>query len=311
MSEPIQNVQTAVTDTMDQFSSPAQVDTTDSSFLNSNGIIAKVVFLIMVIIVFVLLFYIVVSMISYFTAPSANPLLINGRMNGNNGQTIIPQNPANKASKLVQRSNNQDSGIEFTWAVWLKYTGASVTSGASGTPSQPTYSPVFVKGDCSISESINSMKFCSVNNGPGVYFYVSDTIHLSILMDTVANPASNTIPTASPQIIDIPNIPHNQYFHLGIRCQGSNIDTYINGTIIKRQNLGNVPKQNFYDIYVCPQTGFPGYLSNLQYFSRELSVVELNTIYQGGPNTKDANMNGSNDSSVTALSTSWFNSFLK
>jgi hypothetical protein len=305
MSEPIQNVQTAVTDTMDQFSSPAQVDTTDSSFLNSNGIIAKVVFLIMVIIVFVMLFYIVVSMISFFTAPSSNPLLINGRMNGNNGQTIIPQNPANKSSKPIQRSNNEDSGIEFTWAVWLQYTGQSANT------SQKTYSPVFVKGDCSLTKNINSTTFCSVNNGPGVYFYVTDSIHLSILMDTVENPASNTIPTASPQIIDIPNIPHNQYFHLGIRCQGSNIDTYINGTIIKRQNLGNVPKQNFYDIYVCPQTGFPGYLSNLQYFSRALSVVELNTIYQGGPNTKDANVNGLNDTSVTALSTTWFNSFLK
>ena len=307
MSEPIQSAQATVTDTINQFSSPTQVATTDSSFLNSNGIIAKLVFLIMVSIVFVLLFYIVVSLIGYFTGPSANPILINGQMNGNDGQRVIPQNPANTESKTVLRSNNQETGIEFTWSVWLQYTGQSA-NGSSST-SAITYAPVFVKGDCSLTSTTNT--FCSVNNGPGVYFYVTDSIHLSVLMDTVVDSASQTIPQASSQIIDISNLPQKQYFHLGIRCQGSNIDTYINGTIIKRQNIGNVPKQNFYDIFVCPKNGFPGYLSNLQYFSRALSVVELNTIYQAGPNTAPITNTGSNGSAVTAISTSWFNSFLK
>jgi hypothetical protein len=305
MSE--QTVQAAVTDTMNQFSSPTEVATTDSSFLNSNGIIAKVVFLIMVIIVFVILFYIVVSLMSYFSTPSNNPLLIKGQMNGNNGQTVVPQNPANKSAKTVQRSNNQSTGIEFTWGVWLQYTGQSTSGQPAG--SKIVYSPVFVKGDCSISSTPGT--FCSVNNGPGVYFYVTDTIHLAVLMDTVASPASQMTPQSSPQIIDIPNLPHKQYFHLGIRCQGTNIDTYVNGTIIKRQNLGNVPKQNFYDIFVCPKDGFPGYLSNLQYFNRALSVVEMNTLYQSGPNTTQAIQTGSNGSNVTALSTGWFNNFLR
>jgi hypothetical protein len=303
-----QTVNATVTDTMKQFSSPTQVATTDSSFLDSNGIIAKVVFLIMVVIIFVFLFYIIVSLIGYFSAPSENPLLINGQMNGNNGQIIIPQNPANKGSKTIIRSNNEDTGIEFTWSVWLQYTGQS-TSGTSS-PSTITYSPVFVKGDCSLTTS-NNTSFCSVNHGPGLYFYVTDSIHLAVLMDTVSTPASKMTINDSTQIIDISNLPVNQYFHLGIRCQGVNIDTYINGTIIKRQNLGNVPKQNFYDVFVCPKNGFPGYLSNLQYFSRALTVVELNTIYQSGPNKKQLVQTGSNGLNVTALSTQWFNNFLK
>lgn len=308
MSEQIQNAQTAVTNTMNQFSSPVEVATTDSGFLNSNGIIAKVVFLIMVIIIFVILFYIIVSLISYFTGPSTNPMLISGQMNGNNGQVVIPQNPANKGSKMVQRSNNEYSGIEFTWSVWLQYTGQAPINTTS-TTSTIEYKPVFVKGDCTLTSTNNPL--CSVNHGPGVYFYVTNSIHLSILMDTVETPAAQTTLQASTQVIDISNLPHNQYFHLGIRCQGSNIDSYINGTIIKRQNLGNVPKQNFYDIFVCPKNGFPGYLSNLQYFSRALSVVELNTIYQSGPNTTQFMQSGSNGSTVTALSTSWFNDKLR
>lgn len=305
MSEQIESVKNAVTDTMNQFSSPTEVNTTDSSFLDSNGIIAKIVFLIMVIIVFVILFYIILGLIRFFSAPSDNPLLVKGEMRGNNGQLVIPQNPANKSAKTIMRSNNESTGIEFTWSVWLQYTGQSTNRNTTVF----SYLPVFVKGDCSIPIADNT--FASINNGPGVYFYVTETIHLAILMDTVASPASKMTPGASPQIIDISNIPHDQYIHLGIRCQGSNIDIYINGTIVKRQNLGNVPKQNFYDIFVCPKNGFPGNLSNLQYFSRALSVVELNTLYQSGPNTTPVIQTGSNGSNVTALSSSWFNSFLK
>lgn len=305
IAETIPNVQSSVTNAMNQFSSPSEVATTDAGFLNSNGIIAKLVFLIMVIIIFVLLFYTVVSLISFFTAPSPNPMLINGQISGNNGQIVIPQNPSNTSSKTLLRSNNQATGIEFTWSVWLQYTGESTQSSTTAV----NYSPVFVKGDCGITSYNKPRTYCSVNNGPGVYFYVDTTIHLSILMDTVNIPATTSQGTS--QIIDISNLPQKQYFHLGIRCQGSNIDAYINGTIIKRQNVGNVPKQNFYDIFVCPKNGFPGYLSNLQYFSRALSVVELNTIYQAGPNTKQLIQSGSNGGNVSALSTSWFNSFLK
>lgn len=308
MSESTGNIQNTITNSMNQFSSPAEVATKDTGFLTSNGIIAKVVFLIMVIIIFVFLFYLIVSLISYFSTPSKNPMLIKGQLDGNHGQVIIPQNPANKSSKPIHRSNNEMSGIEFTWCVWLKYTGQSVGQPVGN--SDIKYSPIFIKGDCTLPSSIQK-SYCSVNHGPGAYFYVTDSIHLNILMDTVNTPASKTTPDTSTQIIDISNLPHNQYFHVGIRCQGTNIDTYINGTIIKRQNLGNVPKQNFYDLFVCPKDGFPGYLSNLQYYSRALSVIELNSIYQAGPDTNPFVASKSKDKQITPISTSWFNNFLK
>ena len=55
------NVQTSLNNTMNDFSSPEQVDTTNTGFLNSNGLIAKVVFLILVVIVFIVLFFIIVK----------------------------------------------------------------------------------------------------------------------------------------------------------------------------------------------------------------------------------------------------------
>jgi hypothetical protein len=309
MSEPttgniMNNPQVALNNAMSGFSSPQAVETTDKGFLNSNGIIAKVVFLIMVVIIYVILFFIVVNLISYFTSPSGSPLLINGQIDGTK-LVSIPQNPANSSSKPIMRSNNRATGIEFTWAVWLNYADSI---------SENKYSPVFVKGDISTP----NLPYCSINHGPGVYFgkkiNSADTVSrtdnvLYILFDT---PTTSAIASEdSPSIIVIPNLPVNTYFHLAIRCQNTYIDIYINGTLVKRQNLMNVPKQNYYDLHVCPNGGFNGKLSNLQYFDKSLTVVEINSIVQYGPNQRDM-ISGSayTVSMPNIISTSWYNSFL-
>jgi hypothetical protein len=297
----------AINKSMEEFTSPSAVNTTNEGFLNSNGVIAKVVFLIMVAIVFIVLFVISIRLIGYFLSPNPNPIIIDGQITGNRSKTIS-QNPTNSLAQIL-RSNNEASGIEFTWTVWLYYAGSI---------GETKYSPVFVKGDCSAP---SASEFCSINNGPGVYFGKNDgkgSNILYILMDSVNTAAvpTKTIDTidinALPaNIIVVPNIPTNNYFHLAIRCRNSYIDVYINGTVVKSQNLMNVPKQNYYDLVVCPTTGFSGYLSQLQYFSKALSVVEINSIVQKGPNLKDANQLNLGTSMPSNISTSWYNSFLK
>lgn len=312
MSEPT-NITNTINETVSQFSSPTQVDTTDSTFLNSNGIIAKVVFLIMVILIFIFLFYLIINLISFFSQPSQDPLLINGQIAASTDFKQIPQNPANPNSIRIKRSNNKSNGIEFTWSVWLNYTPPEGNTPYSN--GQITYQPVFIKGDCSQTNGSNTSGYSSINHGPGVYFYNSNddpdtnntTIHLQILMDSIDSPGID-------DPIIIPNLPGNIYFLLNIRCQGSNIDVYINGTIIYRKTLKNVPKQNYYDVNVCPNNGvvhgFPGYLSNLQYYSRALSIVEINSIYKKGPNTKPIMNGGLNSKTFVNFSSNWFNNFI-
>jgi len=292
----------SLTNTMNSFSQPSQVNTTNSSFLDSNGIIAKIVFLIMVILIFIVLFFLAVKLIGYFLEPSQTPMLINGQIDGT-GQVIITQNPSTKSSIPVTRSNNQATGIEFTWSVWLKLNKTG-SAGSSVTPNW--HSPIFVKGDISLPNN-GSNEYCSLNNGPGVYFgKPSDPNHLYILMDTVQTPAISS----SNLVIDIPNLPA-EYFHLAVKCQNTYIDVYINGNLVKRANLMNVPKQNYYDIAVSPYNGFNGKLSNLQYFNYGLSVIELNKIVKAGPNTKDITKTPYNADSTNAISTQWYNNFLK
>jgi hypothetical protein len=215
---------------------------------------------------------------------------------------VISQNPANNESKTILRSNNKAAGIEFTWCVWLQLSDNTANSNAT-----PNWrSPVFVKGDVSLTNN-GTNEYCSLNNGPGVYFGTpSNPNRLYILMDTVDTPAIES----SALVIDIPNLPA-EYFHLAVRCQNTYIDVYINGNLVKRKNLMNVPKQNYYNVVVCPENGFNGLLSNLQYFSSALSVIDINAIVRKGPNTNDITQSAFNFNSVNTISTGWYNSFLQ
>ena len=89
-------------------------------------------------------------------------------------------------------------------------------------------------------------------------------------------------------IRDFENLPINKWFHLGVRLQGKFFDVIINGNIKKRvvMEVGQVPKQNNYDIHVAPGTNnfSDSLLSNLQYHAYALSPIEMLQLSQKGPN---------------------------
>lgn len=275
------DLQKNVTQSINDFSKPAATDSTaaNSDFYSSNGIIAKFTFLVLVIIVFVLLLHLGIRFLAYVLGPSSKVVVIDGTIDGNNSKNIS-QDPKSKDSKVISRSNNEKSGIEFTWSVWLRLDGfpSSSTTTAS-------YSPIFVKG----SGTYNSQGISSISNGPGVYFVnaESNPNTLRIMMDTMSN-ASSMQSTPNTQTIDIPNIPIKKWFHLIIRCQNKYIDVYVNGLVVYRTNLDNVPLQNYDNIQVCGNGGFNGKLSNLIYYKSALSIVDINGIVSSGPSTKNA-----------------------
>jgi|UniRef100_A0A6C0DY75 hypothetical protein len=295
MSETVKNIFSNLTG---PFSSSSEVATTDPGFLNSNGLIAKIVFLILVIVIFIVVFYSILYLMAYFTTPSENPYIIKGEIDGSSPYTV-PQNPALNESKVIQRSNNESSGLEFTWSVWLKIS-------STATSDIGKRYPIFIKGDGMPQTPLSGTPaYKSINHGPGVYVFMdaSNAAAIEVLMDTIDKGAIGS----GGEIIKIKNLPINQYFHLAVRCKGYNIHIYINGNIIINESMSNVPKQNYYDILVCPSGGFKGKLSNLRYFSKALSVVELNSIYRNGPNTTPVNNVSSN--SYSSISTQWFASF--
>ena len=92
--------------------------TGSKEFLNSNSLVAKIAFLLLVVIVFVLFLRLGTSLVTWVMSPTRSPKLVKGILNGRKSK-IISQDPKDKHSVTILRSRNQTDGIEFTWSVWL------------------------------------------------------------------------------------------------------------------------------------------------------------------------------------------------
>lgn len=296
--------------TMGEFSSQKLVSGSQD-FLNANGMIAKFAFLIFVLIIFMFTVKVGIQVLGYLMTPSANPYLLKGMVPGNQGLQIT-QDPANALSVPLSFSNNQTTGIEFTWSMWLLITNTNTIAGSFN--NDDNYLHIFNKGNGSYDTTDG---LANVNNGPGLYIkkYKSGdatvqvgTISLTVAMDDVVNSAFGN--KASPYLVDISGIPINKWFHVALRMENTMLDTYINGTIANRTAFEHTPKQNFYDVFVGQNGGFSGNLSNLQYFSKAISAFEINNIVMYGPNTTPNGLvsNQNSASYPYYMSSSWFQS---
>lgn len=299
----IQSAKAGVNNVVSGFSQKAQGGVNaGTQFLSANTIIAKFAFLLFVIIIFVLLIAVGITMISYFTSPKSSPFIVKGMVSGSDpGIDTVNQNPVDPSSITILRSNNESTGLEFTWSLWLYLSDL-------GSSSQ--FQHVFSKGD-SIPTQSSATGIAAVNNAPGVYLTPgktasgldASTSNLHIIMDTV-------IPQQSGNSIDITNVPIKKWFHIAIRIENMVMDIYVNGVISGRIIFDNVPKQNYDNVNVCNNNGFKGNLSNLQYFNRALNVFEINKIVTKGPDTKTSSQAASNLNNFSYLSNMWYSSKL-
>jgi hypothetical protein len=262
-------------------------------FFESNSIIARVTFLIMAIFVFVILLKISLFLMSYFMSMRSGTVrLINGMINGNEPY-IFPQDPnRNSNARTLLKSNNAETGVEFTWTCWLYVNGITSTS-----LENTVYKHVFSKGNRNWnSASSNPKGVAYPNNAPGVYLSPT-TNELSIFM--------NTYNTVNEEII-VNAIPLNKWFNLTICCVNKSIDVYINGIIVNSHKLISVPKQNYGDVYVCNNGGFIGNLSNLVYYNKAISLQTLHSIVSEGPNFKPVRGSKTTQRDYNYLSIDWY-----
>jgi len=305
----LSRISNGVTDTFNQFNQPTQygISGQPTGFLQTNTIIAKFVFLIIVIIGFLFLLNLGINFMNYLFAPTDNPYLVYGLQDGHKG-VIIPQDPNASDFVPILRSNNEDSGIEFTWSVWLNISDIAIANNlapiataagggneeySSGANLKRTYQHIFNKGDRYYNVDTG---VASVNNAPGVYLSTK-TNQIRIMMNTIES---------TPDYIDVDNVPIKKWFHLAVRMKNTIMDVYINGVIAQRKAMTNLPKQNYEDLNICQNGGFAGNLSNLRYYRHALNVFELNSIVNYGPNmmSSDDNKNKYGDSHY--LSKYWY-----
>lgn len=239
-------------------------------FLNSNSLIAKIAFLCLVIVLFVLFLRLGVSLIGYFMSPSKSPKLVDGMKAGHLAK-IIPQDPNASGSVPILRSVNQQDGIEFTWSVWL-FVEQFEQNGQ--------YKHIFHKGNDGFGNGTTD-GMSMPNNAPGLYLDKT-TNNLVVVMNTYNN---------ITETVTINDFPLNKWINVIMRVEGDKMDTYVNGTIVNRHKFNSVPKQNYGDVYVNLNGGFNGLLSDLWYHDYALSISEIIAIAQKGPNmTMDKSM---------------------
>ena len=234
----------------------------NGSFTESNSLVAKFSFLLLVIFMFILLLNVGISIISWLAKPSPSPKLINGMIDATQMITFT-QDPSLNGSATIYRSNNASDGIEFTWSVWIFINNLQYLEGQ--------YKHVFYKGNNNLES--NGLNF--PNNAPGLYI-APNTNALVVMMNTFNDINEETV---------IPDIPLNKWVNVIIRCQNNKLDIYVNGTITRSVQLMGVPKQNYGDVFVAGNGGFNGYISNLWYYNYALGTSDIANITAKGPNT--------------------------
>lgn len=276
----------ASSNNFNQFSSNNNV-AGNRDFLNSNSLIAKFAFLLLVIILFVMALRLGSSILSWIFSPSQNPILIDGMVDSKQ-MLVIPQDPSVKGAIPIMRSVNDAQGMEFTWSVWI-YIDDFVYK-------QNEYKHVFHKGNDDINVTNPPVGLNYPNNAPGLYI-TPETNDLLVIM--------NTFDTINETVL-IKDIPLNKWLNVIIRLDNQHqLDIYINGTLTKRHMLNGVAKQNYGNVYVSMNGGFSGYTSELRYFDSALGTNRIQQIVNKGPNMK-MNSSDINNTKPHYLSSRWY-----
>lgn len=266
--------------------------------------ISQILFGLGLVIAIYLSFLFIEIMYKYINRLSMNRTqLLPYRYNTEDRSITISQNPNFPDSKSVYFSNNERSGIEFSYSFYL-YVHASTFKQEMG------LLHIFHKG--------YPKQFPLL--APGVYMR-SDTNTLRIYMNTYKS---------WNKYVEVDNFPIGKWVHTVIVCKENALEIFINGNLSKKMPFeGFVPYQNYQDIICfsqrvikiktdedvmvedCPKGAsydqahkqcnmqifgvMKGMISRLDYFSYALGYAEIQQLMNEGPSTKaDDSLNTTN-----------------
>ena len=220
----------------------------------------------------------------------STPLIIDGMSTASRSVTIS-QNPNNGNARLLRRSANEKSGIEFTYSTWMNIDNWENQN--------DKWKHVFHKGSSFTIPSNSSVTsphdWCEIQ-APGLWIH-PDKNSLRLYMNTYLR---------NDVYIDVDNIPISKWFHIAIVFSHRNADIYINGFLKKRLKLDNIPRQNYYNLLISKWGGFSGMYSNFQYFNYALSMTQLQLIVRRGPNFKSYQADPNKKEFKPYLSNQWW-----
>jgi hypothetical protein len=301
LTDTVSSISSSIADaksSMNQFSSTSAMDA-GKEFLQSNSLIAKFGFIILVLFGFLFLFRIGMMILSYILNPSDSPYLVKGLISGT--ESLRVQQDSRTSYAIVNYSENQATGLEFTYSVWILLNSTNTNANSK-------YAHIFNKGILDGS-NITVSGVNNMSNAPGLYVKgnTDGTSTMRVYMDTFSQTGPIQKIDDQRMTMDISGIPYNKWVNVIIRVQNRILDVYINGVLTQHKDLGYVPRQNFGDVYVCQNGGFSGKLSDLRYYPKSLNVFEINGIVGWGPNLSTSpSASGQSNTDASYLSYLWY-----
>lgn len=88
-------------------------------------------------------------------------------------------------------------------------------------------------------------------------------------------------------VCEVPNIPLQTWFSVGVTVFGRNLDVYIDGKLVKSCFLNGVPKPAVGDIQLTPAGGFSGRMCNFYHYPRMLTPQDALSFWESGTPCKN------------------------
>lgn len=259
----------------------------------------------------VVLFYVGIGMCEYFYKSFNSvwrkrvELFPNTYTAGSKMYTAM-QNPSNPKSLTVYLSENERSGIEFSYSMFINLNSSTFATGNA------KLYHILHKG---YSQPYPLL-------GPGIFCWGHKN-SIRVYMNSYDSWNNN---------VDVDNIPVDKWFHLVVSCKGNVMYIYINGSLKQKLNLSNsssnlVPAyQNYGDVYLFSTRKLTinptstaslkqvdplvfdgtamGLASSVFYYSYALSYSEINSLMNSGPSPV---LESSNEQAMSAyLSDTWW-----
>ena len=187
-------------------------------------------------------------------------------------QTSLTSGLLDATKKTVVAADNikvgDDGTVNYTWSVWIYISDWSYRLGE----------------DKVIMRRGTKKDACPLLSLGGTENTL--TIKQSIHLDNDEY-GYDSIPTSidgSNQVCTIPNIPIQKWVCITVTLNGRDMDTYINGKLVKTCVLDNVAHVDpNADLFITPGGGFQGNVSNVNYWASPISPQQAWNIYKHGP----------------------------
>lgn len=262
--------------------------TPSPGIMSGTGIVAQLIVVLILLVALYVLFFSAEGLYRAFSRYDKAVIeLMPHTYNSESKSYIIAQDPNDPTAKPIQLSDNERTGIEFSYSFFI-YVNPSTFRNEEG------LLHVFHKGYSSQYPLL----------GPGVYMKANSNT-MRVYMNSTAT---------WNQFCDVENFPVQKFVHVAIVCRAGGMEIYINGDVAKRMPFnGGVPYQNFQDFYVFSQRtkqiggddmtrtnmveslqgqsfrifgAFRGSLSRLVYFNYAMSYTEISSMMNEGPSKK-------------------------